>query len=149
MPETAAGPGARSGRRAGARPLAGGRSDPGTGPLDGTAHDDGDSPELLRRLAEATRRAEIIAAVNATRSETELGAVVSHSLCGALAADAAFLVLNRAGAPPALGGAAGLDEDQSRNVLRAELSRRSGSQFDPKLVETVLEVFDDRAAAPE
>jgi hypothetical protein len=33
-------------------------------------------------------------------------------------------------------------------VLRAELSRRSGSQFDPKLV-TVLEVFDDRAAAPE
>ena len=54
-------------------------------------------PTMLRRFVEASRRAEIIALVNAAGSDDELGEVVTAELCEAFEAEVAFMVARPGG----------------------------------------------------
>src|SRR5437764_5300488 len=64
---------------------------------------------ILRRFVQATRRAQLIALVNAARSEAELGQTVAAELREAYEAEVAFvLAIRESGAPPELVGSSGL-----------------------------------------
>ena len=72
---------------------------------------------LERQLAEASRRAEIIALVNRAASERQLADLVTSELCEALDADFGFLLGLRRGGHLELFGHAGLEPGQERTVL--------------------------------
>ena len=73
---------------------------------------------VVRRLLEASRRAEIVAAVNAAGSPAELGHVVTAQLCQAFEAELGLVV---AGRPPVgvaeLVGSAGLTAAQAAGLV--------------------------------
>lgn len=73
---------------------------------------------VVRRLLEASRRAEIVAAVNAATSAAELGHVVTAQLCQAFEAELGLVVAGRpsAGAPE-LVGSTGVAADQAEALL--------------------------------
>ena len=78
--------------------------------------------QMLRRFAEASRRAEILTLVNSARSEAEVGDAVTGELCEAFEAEVAFLVVQRShGAPPDVIATSGLVGDQARALLRDPL----------------------------
>jgi diguanylate cyclase (GGDEF)-like protein len=73
---------------------------------------------MVRRFVEASRRAEIVTIVNATRSASELGDLVSEELCEALEVEAAFVLAARAGwAPPEIVGSHGVPAELLTRLL--------------------------------
>ena len=81
-------------------------------------------PEAMRsRLAEVSRRAEILAALNEARTQDELAGAVCRELCDAYDAEAAFVVVTRqsAGPRPEAICTLGLDEDAPARLARDRL----------------------------
>jgi GAF domain-containing protein len=75
-------------------------------------------PTVVRRLLEASRRAEIVAAVNAATSAAELGHVVTAQLCQAFEAELALVVAGRpAVGGPELVGSTGVGAEQAEELL--------------------------------
>jgi PAS domain S-box-containing protein len=82
--------------------------------------------ELLRRFAEAARRAQIVTIVNLARSEAELGELFTAELCEAFEAEVAFVLAERDGTGVrTLVGAYGLTPDQRADVLDDERCARA------------------------
>jgi GAF domain-containing protein len=84
---------------------------------------------MLRRFLETSRRAEIVALLNAAHTETEIAGVAVHELAQTLEAEVVFLLaVDPREAVPVLLGQTGLDAAQSASVggaplLAAELER--------------------------
>lgn len=78
---------------------------------------------LLRRFLVASRRGEIVALINAARSESDLGAVVATELCEAYDAEIGFVLITRPGSTTAeLVGSVGLIGDDPAALLAEPLS---------------------------
>jgi DNA-binding transcriptional ArsR family regulator len=80
------------------------------------------SPEehagLLQRFLVTSRRGEIVALINAARSESDLGAVVATELCEAFDAEIGFVLIARPGsATPELIACVGLIGDEPATIL--------------------------------
>ena len=73
---------------------------------------------LLQRFLVASRRGEIVALINAARSESDLGAVVASELCKAFDAEIGFVLIARPGATtPELIACVGLIGDDPATIL--------------------------------
>jgi hypothetical protein len=73
---------------------------------------------VVRRLLEASRRAEIVAAVNAAGSPADLGQVVTEQLCQAFEAELGLVVAGRPSVgSPELVGSTGLTAEQAAGLL--------------------------------
>jgi PAS domain S-box-containing protein len=89
--------------------------------------------ELLRRFAEAARRAQIVTIVNLARSEAELGELFTAELCEAFEAEIAFVLAERDGASGrTLVGAYGLTPDQRAALLQDERYARALTSEQPE-----------------
>jgi signal transduction histidine kinase len=89
--------------------------------------------ELLRRFAEAARRAQIVTIVNLARSETELGELFTAELCEAFEAEIAFVLAERDGAGErTLVGAYGLTPHQRAALLEDERCARALTSEQPE-----------------
>ena len=79
---------------------------------------------LLQRFLVASRRGEIVALINAARSESDLGAVVASELCKAFDAEIGFVLIARAGATtPELIACVGLIGDDPATILPSPYGR--------------------------
>ena len=77
---------------------------------------------LLQRFLVASRRGEIVALINAARSESDLGAVVATELCGAFDAEIGFVLIARPGSTtPELIACVGLIGDDPATILTQPL----------------------------
>lgn len=77
---------------------------------------------LLQRFLVASRRGEIVALINAARSESDLGTVVASELCKAFDAEIGFVLIARPGATtPELIACVGLIGDDPATILNQPL----------------------------
>jgi DNA-binding transcriptional ArsR family regulator len=85
-----------------------------------------DRDGLLRRLLVASRHGEIIALINAARSEDDLGAVVATELCEAYDAEIGFVLIARPGSTTAeVIGCVGLVGDELATISAQRLCRQA------------------------
>ncbi|HET6641880.1 MAG TPA: ATP-binding protein [Gaiellaceae bacterium] len=87
--------------------------------------------ELLRRFAEAARRAQIVTIVNLARTEAELGELFTAELCEAFEAEIAFVLAEHDGGGRTLVGAYGLTPDQRAALLEDERCARAITDAQP------------------
>jgi signal transduction histidine kinase len=87
--------------------------------------------ELLRRFAEAARRAQIVTIVNLASSEAELGELFTAELCEAFEAEIAFVLAERDGGSRTIVGAYGLTPDQRAALLEDERCARALTDDQP------------------
>jgi signal transduction histidine kinase len=87
--------------------------------------------ELLRRFAEAARRAQIVTIVNLASSEAELGELFTAELCEAFEAEIAFVLAERNGGGRTIVGAYGLTPDQRAALLEDERCARALTDDQP------------------
>ena len=81
---------------------------------------------LLQRFLVASRRGEIVALINAARSEGDLGAVVANELCEAFDAEIGFVLIARPGSTTAeLIACVGLIGDDPATILTQPLCGQS------------------------